>query len=45
MRDLVCELGARIVAEEELERFGDPARLCLIINIPRRPRTRRRVGC
>jgi molybdopterin-guanine dinucleotide biosynthesis protein A len=31
---LVAQLGARIVEEDELRRFGDPARLLLNVNTP-----------
>ena len=34
MREAVRRAGARVLAERELEPFGDPARLCLSINTP-----------
>ena len=34
MREVARVLGARVLAEAELEPFGDPARLCLNINTP-----------
>ena len=34
MREVARALGARVLAEAELEPFGDPARLCLNINTP-----------
>ena len=34
MRELVRDLGAMLLAEAELQPFGDPVRLCLNINTP-----------
>jgi molybdopterin-guanine dinucleotide biosynthesis protein A len=34
MREAIAALGPRIVAEEELRRFGDPARLLFNVNSP-----------
>ena len=34
MRELVRDLGALLLGEAELQRFGDPLRLCLNINTP-----------
>jgi len=34
MRDVVRELGARVVEEDELRRFGDPARMLADLNTP-----------
>jgi molybdopterin-guanine dinucleotide biosynthesis protein A len=34
MRELASELGARVVGAAELERFGDPIKLCSSINTP-----------
>ena len=34
MRELAGRLGARVVGPAELERFGDPLKLCSSINTP-----------
>lgn len=34
LRTVVAALGARIVGADELERFGDPQRICLNVNTP-----------
>ena len=34
MRDVTRQLGARVIGAAELERFGDPVRICSSINTP-----------
>lgn len=34
LREAIAALGARIVGARELERFGDPQRMCLNVNTP-----------